>query len=391
MPVCDCGPCDVRHTHLRCDKLRDTLSRGGPHRRHTSVSTRVSEAGLMMGRLGMSSDEEDTDTYTKTAAHKKDDALFGVVRGTSTFVVMVGVALSSLMAGVTLGAFGKIVIYDMGFPLVLTLSVFRDGPAMQFVPRVQNLSLTYNYSDPTLRKMTDTPSERNSKTWLQDVGFSKVPGKELTSGFFRMNAGNALDYTYTYEELKLIIDGEFHLTDGTGQKVVAKKGDLMYFPKGTKMIFNTSSTGLGYFCGQRVGQDAVTTPDASTAAAIASNPAMVHIPQITSRAIAKMTDGASQMNSQAWLEDFGFSKVPGKDMTVGLFRMNAGQPLDYTYDYEELKLVLEGEFHLSDGTGQKVVAKAGDLIHFPNGTHMTFDSPYTALGYYCGQRKGGSG
>ena len=53
------------------------------------------------------------------------------------------------------------------------------------------------------------------------------------------------------------------------------------------------------------------------------------------------------------LGDFGFSKVVGKEMTTGLFRMNAGPYLDYTYDYEELKLILEGEFHLTDGTGCK--------------------------------------
>merc|ERR1711865_125465 len=90
-----------------------------------------------------------------------------------------------------------------------------------------------------LPKMTSGPSQANSKTYLGDSGFSDVPGKEITSGFFRMNAGPQLEYTYDYEELKLIVDGEFNLTDGTGQNVVAKKGDLMYFPKGTRMTFDT--------------------------------------------------------------------------------------------------------------------------------------------------------
>ena len=31
---------------------------------------------------------------------------------------------------------------------------------------------------------------------------------------------------HRYEEVKYIVDGEFHLTDGTGQKVVAKQGDV---------------------------------------------------------------------------------------------------------------------------------------------------------------------
>ena len=33
-------------------------------------------------------------------------------------------------------------------------------------------------------------------------------------------------------------------------------------------------------------------------------------------------------------------------MACGFFRMNAGKSLHYTYDYEELKLIVEGEFHL---------------------------------------------
>ena len=41
---------------------------------------------------------------------------------------------------------------------------------------------------------------------------------------------------------------------------------------------------------------------------------------------------------------------------------------------------------MTDGTGQKVVAKAGDLMYFPCGSKITFDTPDTALGYFCGQR-----
>ena len=46
--------------------------------------------------------------------------------------------------------------------------------------------------------------------------------------------------------------------------------------------------------------------------------------------------------------------------------------------------------HLTDGTGQEAVARAGDLMHFPNGSKIVFNTPKTALGYYCGQRKGGT-
>ena len=54
-----------------------------------------------------------------------------------------------------------------------------------------------------------------------------------------------------YHEFKLIIDGEFHVTDDTGQTVTATKGDLFYFPKGSVITFSSPSYGVGYFCGQR--------------------------------------------------------------------------------------------------------------------------------------------
>ena len=236
----------------------------------------------------------------------------------------------------------------------------------------------------------------------------------MTSGLFRMNMGKPLEYTYTYEELKFILEGEFHLMDGTGQKVVARAGDLVYFPKGCKMTFDTPNTALGYFCGQRrVDEAAVQVEDESMPACLAANPPMKHIPQITQEELPKMTGSESEKNSQTWcvhssagrgrlsvtlgcaffvrrLKDFGVteqvtSKEGSKRMTSGLFRMHAGNALEYTYDYEELKFIVAGEFHLTDGTGQKVVAEAGDLMYFPKGCQMTFTTPSTALGYFCGQ------
>ena len=75
--------------------------------------------------------------------------------------------------------------------------------------------------------------------------------KPMTSGLFRLKAGESLKYTYTYHEMKFIVDGSFTIEDETGQKVEAKPGDLFYFPKGTAVTFTTSDFGLGFFCGQR--------------------------------------------------------------------------------------------------------------------------------------------
>ena len=73
----------------------------------------------------------------------------------------------------------------------------------------------------------------------------------ITSGFYRQEAGEVLVYTYTYHEMKIIVAGEFHISDDQGNAVVATAGDVFYFPKGSTITFSSPSFGLGFFCGQR--------------------------------------------------------------------------------------------------------------------------------------------
>ena len=91
----------------------------------------------------------------------------------------------------------------------------------------------------------------NVPAFLKDFAISDDFEKPITSGLFRLKAGESLKYTYTYHEMKLIVDGSFIIEDETGQKVTAKPGDLFYFPKGTSITFSTPDFGLGFFCGQR--------------------------------------------------------------------------------------------------------------------------------------------
>ena len=91
----------------------------------------------------------------------------------------------------------------------------------------------------------------NVKAFLKDFAISNDSEKPITSGLFRLKAGESLKYTYTYHEMKFIVDGTFIIEDETGQKVTAKPGDLFYFPKGTSITFSTPDFGLGFFCGQR--------------------------------------------------------------------------------------------------------------------------------------------
>jgi|TARA_B100001971_G_scaffold214246_1_gene250669 ethanolamine utilization protein EutQ (cupin superfamily) len=94
----------------------------------------------------------------------------------------------------------------------------------------------------------------NVKAFLKDFSVSEDTDKPITSGLFRLEAGESLEYTYTYHEMKLIVDGSFIIQDESGQKVTAKPGDLFYFPKGSAITFSTPDFGVGFFCGQR-GED----------------------------------------------------------------------------------------------------------------------------------------
>ncbi|MGI9598038.1 MAG: cupin domain-containing protein [Acidimicrobiales bacterium] len=88
--------------------------------------------------------------------------------------------------------------------------------------------------------------------FLDDFAVSDDPDKPITAGLFRLEAGEAMTYTYTYHEIKLIVDGEFDIHDAdSDQTVRASRGDLFYFPEGSTITFTTPDFGLGYFCGQR--------------------------------------------------------------------------------------------------------------------------------------------
>ena len=77
------------------------------------------------------------------------------------------------------------------------------------------------------------------------------PEKPIVGGFYRLEKGTPLEYTYTYHEMKIIVEGSFDITDETGKTVHAVPGDVFYFPKGAKIKFTTEDYGLAFFSGQR--------------------------------------------------------------------------------------------------------------------------------------------
>ncbi|KAM0283079.1 hypothetical protein ACHAQH_002682 [Verticillium albo-atrum] len=78
---------------------------------------------------------------------------------------------------------------------------------------------------------------------------------------------------------------------------------------------------------------------------------------------------------------------PDKPISAGLYRLTKGEPLTYTYKYDEMKIILEGDYTISDETGQSVTAKPGDIFYFPKGSTITFTTTDYGLAFYCGQRK----
>ena len=77
-------------------------------------------------------------------------------------------------------------------------------------------------------------------------------GTVMSAGFFELRKSEPLVYTYTYDEMKLVVKGEFILTDqDTGEVTHAKERDVLFFPKGTTVKFETPEYGLGFFAGDR--------------------------------------------------------------------------------------------------------------------------------------------
>lgn len=76
-----------------------------------------------------------------------------------------------------------------------------------------------------------------------------------------------------------------------------------------------------------------------------------------------------------------------KPISAGLFRLTKGEPLTYTYKYDEMKIILEGDYTITDSTGQTTVAKPGDVFFFPAGSTITFTTSDFGKAFYVGQRK----
>lgn len=72
------------------------------------------------------------------------------------------------------------------------------------------------------------PLIANENAYLGDVVSSEKidPQKPISAGFYRLEKGTPLVYTYTYHEMKIIVEGEFDISDETGQSVHVSFADI---------------------------------------------------------------------------------------------------------------------------------------------------------------------
>ena len=111
--------------------------------------------------------------------------------------------------------------------------------------------------------------------------------------------------------------------------------------------------------------------------------AMKHFSGAQSKDVASL--GIDGIN--AYLEDTVESKNASAPITCGFFKMEAGNPLEYTYSYDECKIMLEGEMTITEEGGDTVTMKPGDVVYFDSGTTVTFTSNSSGKAFYVGQRK----
>jgi ethanolamine utilization protein EutQ (cupin superfamily) len=108
--------------------------------------------------------------------------------------------------------------------------------------------------------------------------------------------------------------------------------------------------------------------------------------RIFQAATRQQLTGLKIPDTVAFLDDLGSSGNKSAPITAGLFRMGKGQAMPYTYDFDEFKLVLEGEMTVTEESGNVYELKAGDLIQFSAGAKVKFSSHSSGLAFYVAQR-----
>ena len=62
--------------------------------------------------------------------------------------------------------------------------------------------------------------------------------------------------------------------------------------------------------------------------------------------------------------------------------MEKGKTMEFEYEFDETKYLIEGELNIETTAGQKFIARAGDILYFPRGCGATFSSDSYGLAFY---------
>ncbi|EIM90571.1 uncharacterized protein STEHIDRAFT_117908 [Stereum hirsutum FP-91666 SS1] len=109
---------------------------------------------------------------------------------------------------------------------------------------------------------------------------------------------------------------------------------------------------------------------------------------ISHHVAAQSTFGKVETGKYSFLDDLYTTDDTEKPMSGGIFIYEKSpEDFEYTYSYDELKIMLEGEMTLKDkATGEVKLVKAGDVVKIPKGTTVLFNSPTSGKAFYVGQR-----
>jgi ethanolamine utilization protein EutQ (cupin superfamily) len=198
--------------------------------------------------------------------------------------------------------------------------------------------------------------------------------------------------------LQYVVEGEIHITDGTGQSFVGKAGDIFYLPYGSKVTYFTPKSALTYVVVANKEPPILPTQLSALSAKYkawmdesARATTISHFSNIRDRKSERFQEYSKEQlssgASSAFFDEIGCfkwtgeklpsGKFPSWNLCGGIFYLKAGPPFtSYTYNHHyEVDFVLDGEFHYKAPTSQALVVTQGDLVHNPRKNDIHIGTP----------------
>jgi len=226
--------------------------------------------------------------------------------------------------------------------------------------------------------------------------FMVEPGGLLSAD---IKAVPSLHHTYFLldHRIQYVVDGEIHITDGTGQKMIGKAGDLFYMAKGSNVTCHAPGSAHVY----TAYVDKTSPISASTPSAYeewmydsARTTAISHFPDLKNRGNARYQEYKSTLptgTTTASFDEAGCFKFSAGQSSgspihwnfcSGIFDLSSGPAFtsgEYAHHYE-IDFLLDGKMDLNyeaAGEAQSATLLTGDLMHNPREMNLHIDTPTT--------------